>query len=864
MFHQYHRLLGFLVILCLLSLSTQAQQSPHQKYLLEVHSYSKFEKAMEAWSQSVQIVAVDAAHHWVTLQAPESIFNQHIQGHPEVKCYQVRGKWIVPEATLIDHNFNVNKINRLQHEVPDLNGDGMLVSIHEPLFDTTDIDLRGRYVATTTPANFVDPHTTNMATFIAGAGNSSSQGRGVAWRANMTSSSNADTLPNADAYYQNFNIGVQNHSYGIEIQSFYGTQARAFDLSANHNDQLLHVMSIGNAGLEQGSSGTYQSISGFGNITGNFKMAKNILTLGAVDRNGGVLAISSRGPAYDGRVKPELVAYGEGGTSNATAITTGVTTLLQQAYKQQNSNQLPSATLLKAILINSAEDVGSPQVDYQSGFGNLNAYRAYQGLTQKQYFEGTVNEGSTVNFDLTVPANAQNLKVTLVWNDPAAAVNAPQALVNDLDLTLTQVSSGTTWLPWVLSITPDSTALSQNATRGEDHLNNVEQVTLSNATTGTYRVTVKGLKVSGNQGFYIAYQWDTKDQFTWNFPTGSDNLPYHGEQINFFRWQSSFAAGQTGKLELSLDQGQTWETIGTNLDLSKGFIEWEEPKDTFALALARMTVGSQVFTTDTFTLSTPLRIDIGFNCGDSVMVQWPKIPAAQSYTVLTRGPKYLTTFTEVTDTSLIINKLTAPDSMYSVVPNFSPTKSGLRSLAVNYDFTGIGCFVSSFFAEARVDSGIVLNLSLGTNHEIQQIVYERVNNNTVQTIGTQQPTGLITNYEFFDERPISGQNFYQARIVFKGGAEIITELTSAYYLDEVQFIFFPNPAVRSKPLNVFGRNFQGEPITIKLFNSQGKQVYSEVFTSDRHTIDLTNYPNGLYYYRVMVGSVQKTGKIMLK
>ncbi|HAS45558.1 MAG TPA: hypothetical protein DCS93_34050 [Microscillaceae bacterium] len=864
MFHKHSILLGLMAILCLLPLYIKAQQLPAKQYILEVKNYQQFEKDIQSLPPNIKVVDMDQSQHFVTIQTTEVAFKHYLTTNRYIRRYQLNGKWTTLEATQIDHNFNVNKINRLQHEFPNITGEGMLIGIHEPFLDVNDIDLQGRYVETTTPASFIDRHTTNMATLIAGGGNSSTRGRGVAWRATFTSSSNTDTLPESDTYYQNLKLGVQNHSYGIEIQSFYGKQARAFDLSANNNDQLLHVMSIGNSGLAVDSNGTYKLIPGFANITGNFKMAKNILTVGAVDRNEAVTLISSRGPAYDGRIKPELVAFGEGGTSNATAITTGIVALLQQAYKQNNSNQLPSATLLKAILINSADDVDNPQVDYRTGFGNVNAYRAHQGLTQNQFFQGNTTQGNTVNFDLTVPANAQNLKVTLVWNDPAAAENVSQALINDLDLTVTQMSTGTTLLPWVLSTTPDAVALNQTATRGEDHLNNIEQITLADASAGTYRIAVKGLTVTGSQSFYIAYQWDVKGQFTWDFPTGSDNLPYHGELVNFFRWQSSFAAGQTGKLEISVDQGQTWEVVEPSVDLNKGFIEWQEPKDTFALALARMTVGSQVFTTETFTLSTPIRLDIGFNCGDSVMIQWPKIPAVQSYTLLTRGDKYLKTFTQLTDTSIVINKSLVADSLYSVVPNFSSTKSGIMSATVDYNFTGIGCFVSSFFAEPRVDTGIALNLALGTNHEIAQIVYERINNNVYETIGTQSPTGVITDYVFFDEQPFTGQNFYRARIVFKNGSEVISELTSAYYLDQVQFIFFPNPAVRSKPLNVFSRDFQGEPITIKLYNSQGKEVYSEEYTSDRHTINLTNYPSGLYYYRVGTNSVQKTGKIILK
>ena len=59
-------------------------------------------------------------------------------------------------------------------------------------------------------------------------------------------------------------------------------------------------------------------------------MAKNILTVGATDSFSIVAALSSKGPAHDGRVKPELVAFGEDGSSGAAALVSGTSLLLQQ------------------------------------------------------------------------------------------------------------------------------------------------------------------------------------------------------------------------------------------------------------------------------------------------------------------------------------------------------------------------------------------------------------------------------------------------------------------------------------------------------------------------------------------------------
>ena len=771
-----------------------------------------------------------------------------------------------PKSTQKDHNFNVNKINRLQHEFPDLTGEGMLVSIQEPLFDTIDLDLRGRFVATGASSVNVDAHATSMTTLIAGAGNSFTQGRGVAWKANFTSSDNADTLPQSDSYYQTYQLGAQNHSYGIGIETFYGKQARAFDLSANNNETLLHLMSSGNKGTDASKSGTYQNIGRYATLTGNFKMAKNILTIGNIDAKRMVNATSSAGPAHDGRVKPELVAYGGafGGTSNATAITTGVVTLLQQAYKQKNSNQLPSATLLKAVLINSAEKAEDKVLSFKAGYGSVNAYRAHQTLMQNQYFNGTVTQGNTSNFSLTVPANAANLKITVVWNDPAANSNASQALVNDLDLTVTHVASNTTWQPWVLNTAPNVAALSQPATRGADHLNNVELVTVDAPSAGTYTIQVKGHTISTtNQSFYVAYQWDIKDQFSWNFPRGSDNMPYHGEQVNFFRWEASFNAGETGKLEYSIDNGQNWWLIDGEVKLDSGFYKWEESINVFSLAMARMTVGNQVFVTDTFTFSKPLSISRGFNCGDSVMIKWPKASNIEFYEVYTLGDKYLKQVTQTTDTMFVFNKTQRLDSFYTVVPHFNAQRKGIMSATYDYHDGAVDCYIESFYATSDTNiSGLVLKLNLGTIHQVQEVRYERLSAKGFELIGSQTPTSPLL--KFIDAKPFAGKNTYRAQIIFNNGRNIPSDPTYAYYLEEQLFLFYPNPVPRGKDLIIQNKEFgEEEEIEFILYNIRGQILHKESYKSDRLIVKLENYPSGLYYYKISGGGVQKTGKIIL-
>ncbi|RYY58356.1 MAG: hypothetical protein EOO05_16700, partial [Chitinophagaceae bacterium] len=186
------------------------------------------------------------------------------------------------------------------------------------------------------------------------------------------------------------------------------------------------------------------------------------------------------------RVKPELVAYGEDGSSGAAAMVSGTAALIQQAFKLKHG-VLPASATTKAILINSANDVGTAGIDFSSGYGNLNTYAAVKTVQEGRIFESTIQSNKTQSVSIQVPVNTSNLKVTLVWTDPAAVVNAAKALVNDLNL-IVKSPDNNQWLPWVLDHRPSLASLQLPAERKTDTLNTVELVTVNNPAAGTYTI----------------------------------------------------------------------------------------------------------------------------------------------------------------------------------------------------------------------------------------------------------------------------------------------------------------------------------------------------------------------------------------
>src|SRR5690606_36356033 len=115
----------------------------------------------------------------------------------------------------------------------------------------------------------------------------------------VSSSDFANLMPDPDDYFDEVNAWTQNHSYGTVVENQYGVMAEAYDENAVRLPLLLHVFSAGNSGTETPTNGPYAGIAGVANLTGNFKMAKNLLTVGAVDTLGNPQSFSSRGPAFD-------------------------------------------------------------------------------------------------------------------------------------------------------------------------------------------------------------------------------------------------------------------------------------------------------------------------------------------------------------------------------------------------------------------------------------------------------------------------------------------------------------------------------------------------------------------------------------
>ena len=755
-----------------------------------------------------------------------------------------------PRVELLVSNMDLetNNIRAVHRRFSDLDGNGMTVSIKEEKPDTTDVDLAGRFVTTPLSSSELSAHASIMATIIAGGGNTWYTTKGAAWASKVTSANFVSILPEPSSEYQRYDITVQNHSYGVDIENFYGVDAAMYDASAISSPSLLHIFSSGNNGTSVSQIGPYAGVLGFANLTGSFKMAKNILTVGATDAYSNVSGQSSKGPAFDGRVKPELTAYGVDGTSGAAALVSGTCLLLQQRYKQIKG-VLPSNALIKAIVLNSADDRGNKHVDYANGFGSLNALNAVRTIDAGHFMSGSVTNGSSKEFSLNIPIAMKSMKVTLVWNDPPAQPNAVKALLNDLDLEVTNTLTNETWKPWVLNKYSHKDSLNASATRDRDSINNTEQVTIDSPSPGLYSIKVKGYILrTPLQAFHIAYQMDSTDSFEWYYPINF--IPVLSSSTTILRWKSSYPSS-TGELQFSIDNGSTWQVIASSINLEAGNLSWNVPSIASS-AMLRMNIGPRSFLSDTIIISPMPAIKVGFDCPDSTLFHWKVIPTVTKYKFYKLGSRYLEPFILTSDSVAIVQKAADPSLYHAVAPIFNDFE-GARSYVINHTTQSIGCYIQSFSVE-QVDDVAELYLKLGSLYNLSKVILEKRETSSFKPIQEvlNPGNGVI---KFSDSSLIKGLNLYRMKLETIGGGVIYSGEKGIFHFKGSNYVIYPNPISGSRDIFITKKNF--DEATLQIYTTSGIKILEKKLVGTTSSITSERLDKGVYMVRIIESNKQE-------
>ena len=367
-----------------------------------------------------------------------------------------------------------------------------------------------------------------------------------------------------DLFTEPYEAGARVHSnsWGASYNYYLSEDSELDQFVVDHPEMVI-LFAAGNDGVDLDKNGVIDQYS-----VGTPAVAKNCITIGASeglrpptenwgglsrrtygvldptswstdpiksdylsDNAEGMAAFSSRGPAIDGRIKPDLVAPGssiisvwsraasrdsaEGsftgpytdanprskyvymsGTSMATPLAAGAAALVREYYQKVAKLDTPTAALVKATMINGAHEMAPGQYDTDAtqeirarpnnseGFGRIDLSRAlYPAAPRRAFWMDRPRGLSTGEYHRLVyhvNDSDEPLSITVVWTDQPGAPFAYRALVNNLDLKV---------------IAPDGTTHYGNNMQSGDTANNVENVDIINPQPGNYTLRIEGTNI---------------------------------------------------------------------------------------------------------------------------------------------------------------------------------------------------------------------------------------------------------------------------------------------------------------------------------------------------------------------------------
>lgn len=301
----------------------------------------------------------------------------------------------------------------------------------------------------------------------------------------------------AEAY--DYGARIHSNSWGGGESGEYDQQCRDLDEFVWQNKDFLVLVAAGNSGVNRLPNQGIEPMS-----IDSPGVAKNCLTVGACENNrvdthqdtygnwwqdafphapffgdpmcdsvDDVVAFSSRGPCKTMRQKPDVVAPGTfilstrssqmpsnhfswgafqpakahylymGGTSMSTPLVAGAAALVRQYIREQSPFANPSAALLKAMIIHSAEyrnyrykhASSEPWADNEQGWGRINLVNVINPKSPVSLLFFDEIEGLTSGiekvYQINVSDNSVPLHVTLVYTDFPG-----EYLINNLNLLL--------------------------------------------------------------------------------------------------------------------------------------------------------------------------------------------------------------------------------------------------------------------------------------------------------------------------------------------------------------------------------------------------------------------------------------------
>lgn len=690
----------------------------------------------------------------------------------------------------------LHRDNQINSDIPGglhFTGEGIPVLIRDDGQIGPHIDFKNRVEqSTATAADAFNFHGDGVAGILAGAGNLNPVMKGMAEGAFLFVIDYDEFLDDTTlSLLQENSQLITSTSYSNGCNDGYTENARITDQQIYEHPNLMHVFSAGNSnGIDCG----YGAGTQWGNITGGHKMGKNCIATANLTADAQLVASSSRGPANDGRIKPDISANGDGqystdfnnqyqefgGTSAAAPGISGTLALLSEAFSQFNAGSVAPSALLKACLLNTTNDLGNAGPDFKYGWGLVNGFRAFKTIQEHRYLDGQIDQSGLNQHTISLPPGLKQLRIMVYWADKESSLLSAKALVNNLDMEVVD-PTGNSNLPWLLDPTPDPLILNLPAGHGVDDLNNVEQVLINNPAPGDYTIRISGTEIPfGPQQYYVVYE-EISEPLTLTYPIGGEGIvPGVPERIH---WDAT-GTTEDFTVELSTNNGASWSLIGA-AQASNRLIDWQVPNVVSGQARIRVTSGAYTDESDApfSIIGIPQNIEVTASCPQSISITWNTVPGAVGYEVFVLGEKYMDSV-GVTTLNQFDIPVTNPtqETWFAVSALSASGMKGRRSDAQHFSGGLQNCILNNNLSLLQLNSPASSPLySCSEYHEAPKVLIKNTGLSTISSFWVSYqldnepvvsdqiqsaafPAGSEYNYQFLEPLVLTNSGYHQLRV----------------------------------------------------------------------------------------------------
>jgi len=172
------------------------------------------------------------------------------------------------------------------------------------------------------------------------------------------------------------------------------------------------------------------------------------------------------------------------------------------------------------------------------------------------------------------------------------------------------------------------------------------------------------------------------------------------------------------------------------------------------------------------------------------------------------------------------------------------------------------------FTGKKTNSGNILEWVAGAEQDVAFYQLQRSSDGrdykSINNQSASNNSAGISSYQFLDQMPLSGNNFYRLQINDKDGNKKLSNIVLLRVVDngETLITLYPNPAASLLNLKLTGIP-QDEPIRLTIVDSKGTSVYnSEMKGMQSKQLAVSNLVKGTYILIIRYGDRQENIKFV--